>query len=161
MLDVALTALGLPLPAAAGEPFFAYPLVNAAHILALATLFGSIFALDLRLLGLFPKVPAQPLAHVLPIVWFVGFVCAIPTGLLLFSVDPQGYLGNPAFRTKLTLLALGVIHAVSLPFSRDWIALLRGDGSVHPRLRVTAVLSMVIWSSTIVSGRLIAYVGNG
>jgi hypothetical protein len=34
-------------------------------------------------------------------------------------------------------------------------------GTAHPRLRVSAVLSLVIWSSTILAGRLIAYVSTG
>jgi hypothetical protein len=162
MLDPLLTMLAHSPPAEAVKAsYFAYPLVRAAHVLGLATLFGSIFALDLRLLGLFPTVPAQPLARVLPIVSLGGLALAIPTGLLLFSVDPYGYLANPAFRTKLMLVLLGVIHAASQGFSADWRAMLGEGGTAHPRLRVSAVLSLVIWSSTILAGRLIAYVSTG
>jgi len=160
MLDAALTALAQSsLVEALKAWHYAVPLIRAAHILALATLFGSIFALDLRLLGLFPSVPAQPLARVLPIMWFWGITLAIPTGLLLFSVDPLTYVDNLAFRTKLALVALGLIHAASMPFLREWNILVHEDGSVHPRLRITAVLSVAIWTSAIVCGRLIAYVG--
>ncbi|HEY6814230.1 MAG TPA: DUF6644 family protein [Croceibacterium sp.] len=159
MIDAALTALAHSVPAEAlRASFVAYPLVNVAHVLGLAVLFGSILALDLRLLGFFASVPAQPLARVLPIVWFWGIAIAIPTGVLLFSVDPQAYLGNLAFRTKLMLVALGIVHAATMPFSRDWAVLMHEDGTVHPRMRVTAVLSLTIWTSAIVSGRLIAYV---
>jgi hypothetical protein len=159
MLDSALTALAQSPPAQAVTSWqFAYPLVNAGHILGLATLFGSIFALDLRLLGLFPTVPAQPLARTLPFVSLGGLALAIPTGVLLFSVDPVFYLDNPAFRTKLMLVLLGVIHAASLRFSPDWQVMLSGSGFAHPRLRVSAILSLVIWTSAIFAGRLIAYV---
>jgi len=50
---------------------------------------------------------------------------------------------------------------VSQGFSADWRAMLCEGGTAHPRLRVSAVLSLVIWSSTILAGRLIAYVSTG
>ena len=160
MLDAALTAIAQSPPAEAVKAsYYAYPLVNAAHILGLATLFGAILALDLRLLGLFRRVPAQPLAQVLPFVSLGGLVLAILTGLLLFAVDPHVYVANRAFLTKLTLVALGVIHAASLRFSPDWHAMLQ-HGTAHPRLRVSAALSLTIWTSAILSGRMIAFVGE-
>jgi hypothetical protein len=85
---------------------FVYPLVNAAHILGLATLFGSILCLDLRLLGAFRSVPAQPLARYLPRVAAFGLGVAIVTGALLFTVEPQDYAANPAFLTKAALVGL-------------------------------------------------------
>ena len=39
-----------------------YAIVNTSHILAVAALFGSILVLDLRLLGLWRRVPLAPLA---------------------------------------------------------------------------------------------------
>lgn len=64
MFDAALTALeASALAEGLRASQYAYPLVNAAHILALAALFGSILALDLRLLGLFQAVPVAPLAR--------------------------------------------------------------------------------------------------
>ena len=67
------------------EALWAYPAVEALHIMALGLVFGSILVVDLRLLGLSREVSASRLArHALP--WTVGaFVVAMLTGLLMFT----------------------------------------------------------------------------
>src|SRR4029450_10611299 len=66
------------------EALWAYPAVEAIHILALGLVVGSIVIVDLRLLGLSRDVPVSRLSrHALP--WTVGaFVVAMCTGLLMF-----------------------------------------------------------------------------
>ena len=46
--------------------------------------------------------------------------CAVATGFLLFSVRPLAYAQNPAFLTKITLVALGVANALVLRANRGW-----------------------------------------
>jgi hypothetical protein len=53
------------LAAALRGSVWAYPLVNAGHILGVALLIGSIVPLDLRLLGLWQAVPLASLWRVL------------------------------------------------------------------------------------------------
>ena len=161
MLDTALTALAQSPPAEAIKAsYYAYPLVNAAHILGLATLFGAILALDLRLLGLFPTVPAQGLARMLPRIAATGLLIALPTGVLLFSVEPFDYAGNRAFLAKLAIVALGVVHAVWVHFTPGWKALVRRGGAIGAPLKLSAALSLTLWSSAILAGRMIAFWGE-
>lgn len=138
------------------ESRYAYPLVNAAHILALAALFGSILALDLRLLGVFSAVPVQPLAMVLPRVGALGLAAALVTGLALFSVQPFDYLAHPVFPVKLALVAVGALHAVLLHRTAAWRAVLDG-GPVPPNLKASGAISLLIWSSAILAGRWLAF----
>lgn len=157
MIDAALTALGeSPLAEALAVSRYAYPVVNAAHILGLATLFGSILALDLRLLGLFSAVPARPLATALPRVAAAGLILALLTGFLLFSVQPLDYAVNRAFLAKVTLVAIGTIHALSVHRSGAWRDLVR-TGGIGWRLRLSAALSILLWTSAILAGRFIAF----
>lgn len=135
---------------------YAYPLVNAAHILALAALFGSILALDLRLLGLFRSVPAVPLARALPRVSAAGLALAIPTGLALFAVQPFDYLAHPVFPVKLALIALGAANAVLLHRTAGWRGMML-DGRVPGSVRAAAGLSLLAWSGAILAGRLLAF----
>jgi hypothetical protein len=161
MLDAALTALAQSPPAEAIKAsYYAYPLVNAAHILGLATLFGAILALDLRLLGLFPRVPAQPLARVLPRIAAAGLLVALPTGVLLFSVEPFDYVGNRAFLAKLAIVTLGIVHALAVHRTAAWRAVARGDRAIGASLRVSGALSLALWTSAIVAGRMIAFWGE-
>lgn len=157
MFESALLALEASAPAEylRGSQY-GYPLVNAAHILALATLFGSILALDLRLLGLFRGVPAAPLARVLPRVSAAGLALAVGTGVALFSVQPFDYLAHPAFPVKLALIALGAANALLLHRTAGWRQL-RNNGAVPAKMRAIAALSLLAWSGAIVAGRFLAF----
>lgn len=158
MFDAALTALeASALASGLRASQFAYPLVNAAHILALAALFGSILALDLRLLGLFRAVPIAPLAKVLPRVSAAGLALALPTGFALFSVQPFDYLIHPVFPVKLALIALAAANALLLHRTNGWRSVIAGATTVAPRVRVAAMLSLLGWTCAIVAGRLLAF----
>lgn len=161
MIESALTALAQSPPAEAVKAsYYAYPLVNAAHILGLATLYGAILSLDLRLLGLFPSVPPQPLARTLPRIAAGGLLLALPTGVLLFAVEPFDYAANSVFLAKLVLVAVGIVHAVSVHFTAGWKALMQG-GAIGAQLRLSAGLSLVLWTAAILAGRMIAFWGEG
>lgn len=157
MIEEVLTALEASAPAEyLRASQYAYPLVNAAHILGLASLFGSILAFDLRLLGLFGAVPIQPLAQVLPRVSAGGLALAVTTGVALFAVQPFDYLAHPVFPLKLALIAIAAGNAVLVHRSAGWRALLAG-GPITARLRLTACLSLFGWSGAILAGRLLAF----
>jgi len=133
-----------------------YLLVNAAHILGIAILFGAILALDLCLLGLTPSVPLSAVAPYLSRLSGVGVLIAILTGLCLFSVRPMEYAQNPAFLAKLGLVGLALTNVVFVHMGRSWQAVLRGSGP-SPGLQFSAVCSMVIWIAAVVAGRWIGF----
>ncbi len=136
---------------------YVYPLVNALHIMGLATLFGAIVALDLRLLGVASGVPLRPLAQHLPRVAAGGLAVAVLTGLLLFTVKPFEYVDNRAFQVKAVLVVAGASHAAIVHASVAWRALVADGGASRHGLRVAAAISLVIWTSAILAGRLIAF----
>lgn len=155
---MALTALeASPLGAGLRASQYAYPLVNAAHILGLATLFGSILALDLRLLGLFRAVPVAPFAKVLPRISAIGLAVAIFTGIALFSVQPFDYLIHPLFPYKLGLIAIGAANALLLHRSTGWRVTLASGREIPPRVRASAALSLLCWTGAILAGRMLAF----
>ena len=129
----------------------AYLFVNAAHILGIAALLGAILPLDLRLLGFFRRFPLEVLGPFLVRCAAAGLGVAVLAGAWLFSVKPDEYLGNPAFRWKLLLLALALINVVLQH---------RGAGflQMSPAVRVRAGLSLCLWISVLVAGRWIGFV---
>ncbi|MCL6706335.1 DUF2214 domain-containing protein [Pseudomonas sp. R2.Fl] len=133
-----------------------YLFVNGAHILSIGALFGSILVLDLRLMGFLARLPLGPVAGTLWKISAAGLACAIFTGLLLFSVRPMEYLANPAFLTKLVLVALGIANAGFVHASRGWGRVLAGE-PVPPLLRFTALLSLSVWVSAVIAGRWIGF----
>ena len=95
---------------------WAYPPVNACHILGIALLVGAVFSLDLRLLRAWRNAPLAPLWHVLTRVAATGLLIAAVCGVLLFATRATEYAQSPLFLTKLLVVAVGVFNAVSLRF---------------------------------------------
>ena len=76
----------------------------------------------------------------------------------LFIVKPEEYWANPLFLTKLVLIVLAVANALSLRVRPMWRVALDG-GAVSPGVRVSAALSLLLWTAALVAGRLIAFFG--
>lgn len=147
----------LPPAAWIRESGTAYMLVNAAHILSLGYLLGTIITLDLRLLGVFRTVPLSAVGLMLSQAAAVGLLLAIITGVWLFSVDPEAYLDNPAFLSKLALVALGLTNAVWLHWRGRWRAtLLVGRADTIVRLHAGASISF--WVGAVLAGRWIGFI---
>jgi hypothetical protein len=141
------------------ESIWVYPLVDTAHVLALALFVGLAVMLDLRLLGIaLRSIPVSQLfGRVAPWMW-MGFAIMLTSGVLLFSSDPVKFHGNVFFRVKLLLLALaglnaGIFHVTIYRSVAAW------DSQIAPpaRARVAGALSLLFWASVISAGRLIAY----
>lgn len=148
-----LEAIELAAPVAAlRESIFVYPLVNAFHIVGIALLFGSIAALDLRLIGWRRAAgPTDALSRLLLPVATAGLSLAILTGLLLFATDARTYAASSLFQAKLVLIALAIGNAL-------W---LRGmawrDSKPQLRVALAGAASILLWLGVIVLGRLIGY----
>jgi hypothetical protein len=143
----------LPAIVALRESTLAYPLVNALHIIGIALLFGSIVPLDLRLAGWRGAVVGvEPLAKLLLPVAVAGFLLAVCAGLLLFATDARAYAASPLFQGKIAVVAAALLNALWLR-RVDW----RDASTSRRRLAVAGAVSILLWSSAIVLGRLIGY----
>lgn len=130
---------------------FLYPLLNAAHIAGVALLVGAIVPLDLRLLGFFRAVDPVGLKTVLLRTSKAGFLLAVTTGFLLYATDASDYGQSTVFQIKLALLLLATLNAAALIYDHA-----RGMQEIV-LWKVFAIVSLLLWSATLVSGRLIAY----
>lgn len=133
-----------------------YLLVNAAHILGIGLLVGAILPLDLRLTGVLRNGPIGVLAPFLVRVAATGLALAVLTGLLLFSVRPTEYAGNPAFLAKMGLFGLGLVNIALQHGSKGWSPL-HEQGEVTLVTRMLAGLSFVVWLAVLVAGRWIGF----
>lgn len=133
-----------------------YLLVNAAHVMGIGLLFGSVIALDLRLIGWARALPIAPAAVYLSRLAAAGLTLAIVTGLCLFSVRPMEYAGNPAFLAKLALVGLGLANILAVHASAGWRGV-RSGREPGIALRLGATLSILIWGGAIVAGRWIGF----
>ena len=146
-----LTGLAaLPLAEALRASRWAYPLVNAGHILGLALLVGAVVPMNLALLARGAQMRAAATRLLRPFA-AAGLGLAIATGALLFIVQPQEYAPLTLFRLKLALIAFGALNA--LLHLRTPLATLPAA-----RRRMVALLSLVLWPGVLLCGRLLAYV---
>jgi hypothetical protein len=148
-----------PWSVALHESLYMYPLLESVHVLTLTLFVGLAVMLDLRLLGITMKtVPVSDFsARVLP--WTkAGFAVMVTTGLLLFYAIPVRNYQNIFFRVKVVMLLLAglnvwIFHSGVEKRVSEWDL-----AQVPPRAaRVAAVVSLVLWASIVVAGRMIAY----
>ena len=141
-----------PLAAGLRGSVWLYPLVNAAHIVGIALLFGAIVPLDLRLMGFFRDVEAAALSRLLVTVAATGLALAIVAGSLLFVTDAGDYFASNLFRAKMIVLLLALANVV-LAFRLSG----RSGARAAAYRRVAAAASIGLWLTVIVLGRLVGY----
>ena len=131
-----------------------YPLVNAAHILGVALLVGAITPLDLRLIGFWPSVPLNTLWYILSRTAAVGLAVTLIAGALLFITRATDYAVSELFLLKMLVILVGFANVA---LQRHWMHE-AGPGSGHTAsMRLAGVLSLVIWITALVLGRLVGY----
>ena len=141
------------------ESPWGYPLLETSHVASVVAFAGLIIMMDLRLVGVaFTHAPLAQIQRRLFRWQMAGFVPSMATGVLLFFVDPLRYYGNVFFWVKLVLLALAglnalVFHLKTYRSAERWDE----DAQAAGTARLAGVVSLLFWSATIVSGRLIAY----
>lgn len=144
---------------AIAESRYAFAIIEALHLFALAAAVGLLLLVDLRLLGV--AFRSQPVTRVLAQLrpWIIGgFALVFVTGVLLFWSAAARMVANPAFAIKLALILLAGANALyfELAVGRGMAA--QGPAAVVPRAaRFAGVASIGLWSLVIVCGRLIPY----
>jgi len=135
-----------------------YPVVEIFHLLSIATLVGSILALDLRLMGVRTLLPARLLARHLLTMTVVGFCGAVLSGAMLFATEAASLYFNPAFRLKIVLILLAGLNAAVFHLG-PWRGVEGWNTGVRPPglARLGGGLSMALWIGVLCCGRLIAY----
>jgi hypothetical protein len=136
-----------------------YGVVNLTHILGVATLFGSVMVLDLRLMGAWRKIPLPAITQpTLPIAT-AGFVVAASSGICLLATKATEYVGNPFLYIKFPAIALGILNVAALNFSPAWRErnLRELSSREQLQLQIAGGMSLACWLTAITAGRMIGY----
>ena len=141
------------------ESVLAYPIVLSTHLACIGLFGGMILATDLRLLGLtFNSLTITEVVTSLRPWKRVGGTIMIAMGLLLATSEAEKYAPNPFFWTKMVILGLIGVHAlVFRPIIYNKTEELDRSPAIPTKAKVAAILSLVLWTSMFVMGRLIAY----
>jgi len=137
----------------------AMPIVEAAHVLCITLVFGTILVVDLRLLGLFDRTrTVTRTAHEMLRVTWAAFAGAVVTGALYFTANATTYWFNTAFRFKmLAILAAGINMAVFQLITWRGVAAWDRDAPTPRAARLAGALSILIWIIVITLGRVIGF----
>jgi hypothetical protein len=137
----------------------ALPTVEAAHVLCITLVFGTILVVDLRLVGLLDRHRAVTrVAHEMLAVTWCAFAGAVVTGAIYFAANASTYWFNTAFRFKmLAILLAGINMAWFQLVTWRGVAAWDRDAPTPRAARVAGALSILIWIVVIVLGRLIGF----
>ena len=139
-----------------------WPVCEIIHFIGMSLLLGAVGILDLRILGLGKGLPISRLEALVPLA-IAGFAANAVTGTLFVIANPDGganaYLLNLAFQVKMALIFIAGLNAVAFYVTgiSDKLAKLGPAGEASMDAKLIAGLSLVLWISVIIFGRLIMY----
>jgi len=143
-----------------GLGVWSYGVFNLVHIFGIATLFGSILIVDLRLLGLWRNIPLRSIATpALPLA-VAGFGLAVISGACMISANAIDYIGNPFLLIKFPAIALGAANAIVVAQLPAWSSACAADtppAAASRQLAIAGGASLVFWVTAVSSGRMIGY----
>jgi uncharacterized membrane protein len=140
------------------DTFWIIPTIQSVHILAIATLIGSVLVTDLRLAGILAvdESPQTIASRYMTWLW-AALAILLATGLVMVMGEPDRVLSNQIFWLKMTLVLTATLLTLlfRLPLLRAGFSL---EHAYWARAtKPLAWLSLFVWIGVIFCGRWIAY----
>ena len=142
------------------ESIYLYPALLTSHIVGMCVFAGLVIMMDLRLLGIGNKgTPASDIQNRLFPGQVAGMILSAVTGLALIYAQPMRFYGNIFFWIKSTMMILAAANVLAFHYGiYQTVDKWGTDVNRTPfGSKLSSVVSLVLWSLVIVSGRLIAY----
>jgi hypothetical protein len=142
-----------------GSGVWSYAFINLAHIAGVATLFGSILVLDLRMLGLFSRAPLAAVSVATVPLAATGFGIAAVSGLCMLSTNATEYRSNPFLLLKFGAILAGLINVAVVHRMPAWRQRWTGASTSRQRRQLAAAggISLTAWATAVTAGRMIGY----
>jgi hypothetical protein len=124
-----------------------------AHLTGVSVLLGTVAVVDLRLLGLWRRLPVRRLARRLLPWTAASFLLIVPSGLLMFVAHAGALIDSGVFALKMGfIMAAGVnaavFHAGVFRGAAAWDVARRPP----PAARLAGALSLLLWAAVIACG---------
>ncbi|MDA1183520.1 MAG: hypothetical protein O2930_02605 [Acidobacteria bacterium] len=148
---------GLAMSQAYRESVWLFTATQSLHLIAITTFVGAILIVDLRLLGLgLFRQPSRRTAQSAQRILLWAGLAVLATGIPQFTANALSYSRSPVFVFKMCLLAAALVFTATL---RRHVA--DADEGRLPAWvpRTVGAVSLVLWMSVTISGRLIAFYG--
>lgn len=135
-----------------------YPALLTAHSVGLAIVVGVLFALNMRILGAFSSISLDAMRGMLRLAWS-GFILNLVSGVALFVAQASFFITHIAFQIKIAAILLAIIDAALVQNLLKYHAMQWDSGEiVSGKTRLLAAVSLLLWVTAIIAGRLIAYI---
>jgi hypothetical protein len=138
------------------QSLWLFPVIEAAHLLALSVLGGALLLVDLRLLGL--GLRQQPIAQLAGYArpWVIGsLIVMLLTGSALFSSEAIKCYYNTSFWIKITTLPFAMLFTFTL---RERVAM-KAAMDANLTTKTVALGSIALWFVVAAAGRWIGFSG--
>ena len=132
---------------------WSFPLLEIIHITGFTLSIGTIAIVDMGLLGWGKRGSAAQLLKETSMWTLVGLIIMLISGPLIFSSDPNMYLGNSSFRFKLGALLIAIIYNYTI--HRKVASSGAPPGGLS---KVVGIISLALWTSVVFGGLFIAFV---
>jgi uncharacterized membrane protein len=129
---------------------------QTVHFFGFALIFGTAFAVSLRVLGFWKSVSFSAVHRILPL-GVLGVVTNVFSGMLILQADSSRYLNEITFVPKVTFITIGAIAVLYFSLSeRLWNVKAGEDAPMSAKW--VAALVLLSWTGVIIGGRLLPYV---
>jgi hypothetical protein len=126
------------------------------HFFGYCLIFGTAFAVLLRVLGFWKSVSFAAV-HRLLLLGVLGVLMNVVSGMLMMLADSYRYVvGDSTFAPKIALIPIGVVAALYFSVSNRLWNLKPGEDAPAAAKWVAAVVALA-WAGVIVCGRLLNY----
>jgi hypothetical protein len=135
------------------ESSWLFPVIEAFHLLALATLGGAVIVVDLRLMGTGLTKASPSVVERAARPWLVGaIVVLVVSGVVIGVSEAIKLYGKPSFWVKMTALVAALVFtfAVRGPLAAK-------DPKVGVATWLVGLVSMSLWLTVGLAGRWIGF----
>jgi hypothetical protein len=141
----------LEISQAINQSLWAFAVIQAFHLVALAVLVGSVLIVDLRLIGGLGQQPLAQLARdARP--WLIGaLVAMVFTGMPQLMSNAMRVYYSDWFWIKMTLLAIAIVFTFTL---RHRVTQL-DESRIGVKGKIVGLVSIGLWVAIAINGRLI------
>jgi len=129
---------------------------QVVHFFGYCLIFGSAFAVGLRVLGFWKSISFAAM-HRLLVLGFFGVLMNVVSGMILMLADSYHYVvGDIAFAPKIALIVIGAIAVLYFSLSDRLWKVNAGEDAPASAKWVAAVV-LLAWAGVIVCGRMLPY----
>jgi hypothetical protein len=141
------------------ESTWMFPTLETIHVIFLVSVLGTIFVVDLRMLGWTSNRFALTAVAKDTLPWTWGaFIGAAITGTLLWVSKASDYMHNPYFLLKMATMALAGLNMMYFHFiTGRTVEHWDKDATMPAAVKVGAALSIILWIMVVFFGRAIGF----